>query len=87
MKTLCKLCGTNAAAFGCYETCTFNGPLHEWEDVNEGPAEEEAKVTHRPPLPAGHAEVSRKAHEVDRLGIVRGHLRSGGLRQGLRPQA
>lgn len=27
---VCKHCGVRDDAFGCYDTCTFNGPLHEW---------------------------------------------------------
>jgi len=31
--TRCKNCKVRDDAFGCYETCTPNGPMHEWETV------------------------------------------------------
>lgn len=34
----CIRCGTRASAFGSYETCSVDGPMHDWEEMaEEGP--------------------------------------------------
>lgn len=35
MAQQCTKCGARSDALGIYESCTFNGPQHEWVDVAE----------------------------------------------------